>query len=171
MISKKLENALNKQFNQELYNSNLYLSMSAYFAEQSLKGFASWMKGQAEEERLHAEKFFNYMIDRNLKVKLSQIAAPPVTWASPLAAIKAGLEAEQTNTGRLNDLMDLAIKERDHATQSLMQWFVDEQVEEEASFGELVDQLKLAEKAPGALFMLDRELSQRKPASSAGGAQ
>lgn len=162
MISKKLEAALNKQFNQELYNSNLYLSMSAYFAAQSLKGFANWMKVQSDEERLHAEKFFGFMIDRNLKVKVTQIAAPATTWKSPLAAVQAGLTAEETNTERLNDLMDLAIKEKDHATRGLMQWFVDEQVEEEANFGELVDQLKLAEKAPGAMFVLDRELGQRQ---------
>lgn len=169
MISKKLENALNKQFNQELYNSNLYLSMSAYFAAQSLNGFANWMKIQSEEERQHAERFFNFMIDRGLKVKLTQISAPPTTWRTPLAAIKAGLEAEQTNTERLNDIMDLTIKEKDHATKGLMQWFVDEQVEEEASFNELLDQLTLAEKAPGAMFMIDRELAQRKlgPADAA----
>ena len=169
MISKKLETALNKQFNQELYNSNLYLSMTGFFADQSLNGFANWMKIQAEEERQHAERFFNFMIDRGVKVKVTQIPAPPATWRTPLAAVKAGLEAEETNTSRLNDLMDLAIKERDHATKGLMQWFVDEQVEEEASFNELLDQLKLAEKAPGAMFMLDRELGQRKlaPADAA----
>ena len=169
MISKKLETALNKQFNQELYNSNLYLSMTGFFADQSLNGFANWMKIQAEEERQHAERFFNFMIDRGVKVKVTQIAAPPSTWRTPLAAVKAGLEAEETNTGRLNDLMDLAIKEKDHATRGLMQWFVDEQVEEEASFNELLDQLTLAEKAPGAMFMLDRELGQRKlaPADAA----
>ena len=116
MVGKKLETALNKQFNQELFNSNLYLSMSAYFAAQSLNGFANWMKVQAEEERQHAEKFFNFMIDRGLKVKVAQIPAPATTWRTPLAAVKAGLEAEETNTSRLNDLMDLAIKERDHAT-------------------------------------------------------
>jgi ferritin len=162
MISKKLENAINKQFNQELYNSNLYLSMSAYFAGQSLNGFANWMKVQSDEERQHAEKLFNFMIDRDMKVKVTQIPAPPTTWRTPLAAIKAGLEAEQTNTSRLNDLMDLAIKEKDHATRGIMQWFVDEQVEEEATFGEVLDQLTLADKAPGAMFVLDRELSQRK---------
>jgi ferritin len=162
MISKKLETALNKQFNQELYNSNLYLSASAYFAAQSLNGFANWMKVQAEEERLHAEKFFAFMIDRDLSVKVAEIPAPPSTWRTPTACVKAGLEAEQTNTKRLNALMDLAIKENDHATRGLMQWFVDEQVEEEASFGELLDQLKLAENAAGAMFMLDRELGQRK---------
>ena len=167
MISKKLEAELNKQFNQELYNSNLYLSMSAYFAAQSLNGFANWMKVQADEERLHAEKFFAFMVDRDVKVKVSQIPAPPTTWRTPLAAVKAGLEAEETNTSRINALMDLAIKEKDHATRGLMQWFVDEQVEEEASFNELLDQLKLAEKAPGAMFMLDRELSQRTLTPSA----
>jgi ferritin len=167
MISKKLETALNKQFNQELFNSNLYLSMTAYFANKNLNGFANWMKVQAEEERQHAEKFFNYMIDRGLKVKVSQIAAPGTTWASVSAAVKAGLEAEETNTGRLNDLMNLAIKEKDHPSTSLLQWFVDEQVEEEASFGELLEQVKMAEKSPGALFMLDRDLGQRQlgPAS------
>jgi ferritin len=161
MITKKLENALNKQFNQELFNSNLYLSMSAWFAGQSLNGFANWMKVQADEERQHAEKFFGFMVDRGVNVKVAQIPAPATTWRTPLAAVKAGLTAEETNTARLNDLMDLAIKEKDHATRGVMQWFVDEQVEEEASFGELIDQLTLAEKAPGAMFMLDRELGQR----------
>jgi len=168
MVTKKLETALNKQFNQELFNSNLYLSMTAFFAAQSLNGFANWMKVQAEEERMHAEKFFNFMIDRGVKVKVTQIPAPAATWKTPLAAVAAGLEAEETNTGRLNDLMDLAIKEKDHATKGMMQWFVDEQVEEEASFNELLDQLKLAEKAPGAMFMLDRELGQRKLVATSG---
>jgi ferritin len=136
--------------------------MSAYFAGKNLNGFANWMKIQAEEERQHAERFFNFMIDRGMKVKVAQIPAPPATWSTPLTAVKAGLEAEETNTSRLNDLMDLAIKEKDHATKGVMQWFVDEQVEEEANFNEVVDQLTLAEKAPGAMFMLDRELGQRK---------
>ena len=161
MFSKKLVTAFNKQFNQELYNSNLYLSMSAYFAAKSLKGFANWMKVQADEERQHAEKFFAYMIDRGAAVKITSIPAPATTWRSPLAAVKAGLEAEEFNTVRLNKLMDLAITEKDHATKGLMQWFVDEQVEEEANFSELIDQLTLAEKAPGAMFMLDKDLGQR----------
>jgi len=161
MVTKKLENAFNKQFNQELFNSNLYLSMSAYFAAQSLNGFANWMKVQADEERQHAEKFFAFMIDRSVKVKVTEIPAPPISWATPLIAVRAGLKAEETNTKRLNELMDLCIQGKDHASKGLMQWFVDEQVEEEANFGELIDQLKLAEKAPGALFMLDRELGQR----------
>jgi ferritin len=161
MFTKKLDTAFNKQFNQELFNSNLYLSMSAYFASKSLNGFANWMKVQADEERQHAEKFFTYMVDRGAKIKVAQIPAPTTTWRSPLAAVKAGLEAEEFNTARLNKLMDLAITEKDHATKGLMQWFVDEQVEEEANFNELIDQLTLAEKAPGAMFMIDRELAQR----------
>lgn len=168
MITKKLETAFNKQFNQELYNSNLYLSMSAYFASKSLKGFANWMKVQADEERQHAEKFFAYMIDRGAAVKIAEIPAPATTWRTPLAAVKAGLEAEEFNTARLNKLMDLAIAEKDHAAKGLMQWFVDEQVEEEANFSELIDQLTLAEKAPGAMFMIDRELGQRTLAPATG---
>ena len=101
------------------------------------------------------------MIDRGAAVKITSIPAPATTWRSPLAAVKAGLEAEEFNTVRLNKLMDLAITEKDHATKGLMQWFVDEQVEEEANFSELIDQLTLAEKAPGAMFMLDKDLGQR----------
>ena len=161
MPSKKLETALNKQFNQELFNSNLYLSMSAYFAGKNLKGFSHWMKVQAEEERQHAEKFFAFMIDRECAVKVSAIAAPPTTWRTPLAACQAALKAEQDNTTRLNSLMDLTIKEKDHATRGVLQWFIDEQVEEEANASDLIEQTRMAEKAPGAMFMLDRELGQR----------
>jgi ferritin len=167
MISKKLETALNKQFNQELYNSNLYISMSAFFAGKNLKGYAHWMKIQAEEERMHAEKFFAFMMDRDCSVKVSAITGPPTTWRTPLAACQAALKAEQDNTARINELMDLAIKEKDHATRGVLQWFIDEQVEEEANASDLIEQTKMAEKAPGAMFMLDRELGQRPPPTAA----
>ncbi len=161
MLSKKMLEALNDQINAEYYSSYLYLSMAAHCERLNLKGFGNWFRVQAQEEMVHVMKFFDYVLDRGGEVKLKAIEGPATSWASPLAAFEAALAHEQHITARINKLVDLAIAESDHATNTLLQWFVSEQVEEEASADAIVQQLKLAADAPAALFMIDRELGQR----------
>ena len=161
MISKKMEEALNEQVNAELYSSYLYLSMESYFKSQNLNGFANWMRIQTQEEVMHATKIYDFINERGGRVLLKAIEGPQTEWDSALAVFKAAYEHEQKVTGLINSLLDLAIKEKDHATNSFLQWFVNEQVEEESSADDMVQQLKMMEKAPGGMFMLDRELAQR----------
>ncbi len=162
MMTNKMEKALNEQINEELFSSYLYLAMSAWFESQNLPGFASWMKVQAREENGHAMKFFEYVNERRGRVVLKAIKEPGKEWKSPLAAFEAALEHEQYITGRINDLVNLAAAEGDHATVGLLQWFVKEQVEEEATADRIVQMLKLAANAPGALLMLDHQMGERK---------
>jgi ferritin len=161
MINKKMVKAINDQINAELYSSYLYLSMSAYFDSINLKGCSSWMRVQAMEEQAHTKKFYDYLTSRGGRVVLTEIAAPPSEWKSPLAVFEHVLEHEQMVTGRINDLVDLAIKLKDHATNSFLGWFVDEQVEEEESADEILQSLKLNKNNPSGLFMIDKELGQR----------
>ena len=161
MIKEKIREALNQQLNAELYSSYLYLSMAAYFESINLKGFANWMRVQTQEELVHAMKFYDFIIERGGKVVLSSIEGPPTEWASPLAVFEHAYKHEQTVTGLINNLVDLATAEQDHATNNFLQWFVAEQVEEEASADEVVQKIKLMGDASGGLFMLDRELAQR----------
>jgi ferritin len=161
MLSKKMQEALNNQINAEYHSSYLYLSMAAYCERLDLKGFGHWFRIQALEEMVHVMKFFDYVLDRGGEVALTAIEGPATTWASPPAAFEAALAHEQYITGRINKLVDLALAESDHATNALLQWFVTEQVEEEAAADAIVRQLKLAADAPAALFMIDRELGQR----------
>ncbi len=170
MINKKMEEALNAQVNAEMYSAYLYLSMESYFKSLNLNGFANWMRVQAQEEMMHAMKIYDYINERGGRVLLKVIEGPPTKWDSPLAVFEAVFKHEQKVTGLINDLVDLAIAEKDHATNSFLQWFVNEQVEEEASADEKVQQLKMMENAPGGMFMLDRELGQRvfTPPAAAG---
>jgi len=161
MLNEKIEKALNQQLNAELYSAYLYLSMAAYFRSISLGGFANWMEVQYQEEVAHAMKFYSYINERGGRVILQAIEAPPTEWDSPLAVFQAAYAHEQKVTGMINDLVELAIQERDHATNIFLQWFVTEQVEEEDSANEVVEKLKLMSDARGGLFMLDRELGQR----------
>ena len=154
--------ALNKQINEELYSSYLYLSMSAWFESIGLKGFANWMSVQAREELDHAMKFYNYIIASGGKVKLESVAAPPHEWRSPLHAFEETLKHEQHITECINNLVELAEEEKDRATFNLLQWFVDEQVEEEANDEEIIARLKMIGESGNGIFMLDRELAQRK---------
>jgi len=165
MLSDNMQAALNKQLNAELYSGYLYLSMNAYFKTLNLDGFANWMYYQAQEELTHGMKFYDFINQRGGQVTLDLIEAPPASWDSPLAAFEATLAHEQKVTGLINDLMEVALTERDHATQIFLQWFVSEQVEEEESVGGVLEQLKLMGAAKGGLFMIDRELAKR----SAGG--
>jgi ferritin len=168
MLSEKMGNALNGQLNAEMYSGYLYLSMNAYFKSINLDGFANWMHYQAQEELAHAMKFYDFIISRGGRVKLAQVDAPPNTWDSPLAIFEATLAHEQKVTGLINDLVELALAEHDHASNIFLQWFVSEQVEEEENVGGVLEQLRLMGEAKGGLFMMDRELAKR---SAGGGAE
>jgi ferritin len=161
MIGKKMEEALNGQVNAELYSAYLYLSMESHFKALNLNGFANWMRVQTQEEVAHATKLYDFINERGGRVILKAIEGPPTEWDSPLAVFEAVYAHEQKVTGLINDLVDLAIEEKDHATNTFLQWFVNEQVEEESSADEMVQQLKMMDNAPGGMFMLDRELGQR----------
>ncbi|MGB2987863.1 MAG: ferritin [Phycisphaerae bacterium] len=161
MMDSKIESAFNEQLNAELFSSYLYLSMAAYFESQNLKGMAGWMRMQAIEEHLHAMKFFDFINERGGSVSLTQIDAPKTEWASPLEVFEDTSKHESKVTGMINDLVDLALNKKDHAANAFLQWFVTEQVEEEASVQEIAGKLKLVGDRGGMLFMLDRELGQR----------
>jgi ferritin len=161
MISKKMEKALNDQVNAELYSAYLYLSMGSYFKSLNLNGFANWMRVQTQEEVSHAMKIYDFINERGGRVILKAIDSPQTKWDSPLMVFEAVYSHEQKVTSLINRLVDLAVEEKDHATNSFLQWFVNEQVEEESSADEIVQQLKMMKDAPGGIFMLDRELGQR----------
>ena len=161
MLKKKMLKGMNDQINAEMFSAYLYLSMENYFQSISLRGFAAWMRVQAQEEMTHAMKFYDFIHERGGKVSLESIAKPEATWESPLAAFEAVLAHERHVTSLINDLVDLAINEKDHASNIFLQWFVSEQVEEESSAGEIVDKLKLIKDNPSGLFMVDAELSKR----------
>ncbi len=162
MLKEKMLNALNEQINAEQYSALLYLSMSAWFEDQGLTGFANWMYVQYQEELTHANKLFKYVNERSGRVELKGIEQMPIEFKSVIAVVEKTLEHEQHVTSLINNLVDIAIEERDHATQSFLKWFVDEQVEEEANVTEILDNLKLISGKGHGLFMLDRELRQRQ---------
>lgn len=161
MLKKKMLKALNDQVNAEMFSSYLYLSMEAYFQSTGLVGFANWMQAQVQEEMMHGMKFYEFIHERGGKVTLEAIAKPESAWASPLAAFEAIQKHEEHVTSLINNLVDLAISEKDHATNNFLQWFVSEQVEEEASVGAVVDKLRLIQDNPSGLFMMDAELGKR----------
>lgn len=161
MLNEKVEKALNDQVNAEMYSAYLYLAMSAYFDSIDLPGFAKWMKMQAQEEMIHAMKMYEYVIERGGRMILGAIDAPPTEWDGPLAAFESTLAHEQKVTGLINSLVDIAISESDHATNIFLQWFVSEQVEEEANVTAVVQQLKMLGGQGHGLFMMDRELGSR----------
>jgi ferritin len=161
MIGEKMQQAINDQINAELYSAYLYLSMEAYFDAENLPGFAHWMSCQAQEEVVHAMKFFRFVNERNGRVLLQPIKGPETEWDSPLAAFEQAYAHEQGVTGRINDLVKLAREEGDTASEVFLQWYVTEQVEEEASADAVIQELKRMADAPGGLYFLDRELGQR----------
>lgn len=161
MIAKKMQDALNGQINAELYSSYLYLSMVAYFQSLNLPGFANWMRVQAQEEKVHAMKIYDFIIERGGRVMLDEIAKPPGEWKSPLAVFEATYKHEQKVTGLINDLADLAGREKDHATGVFLQWFITEQVEEEKNASEIMGKLQLLKDSAGSMYMLDKELGKR----------
>lgn len=161
MLSKKLEDAINAQINAEFWSAFLYLSMSADFASKGLPGFANWMEIQFKEEQDHAMKFLNYILSRGGKVELKPIAKVDKTWKTPLAAFKSTLEHELVVTKLINDLYALATEEKDYATQSMLKWFIDEQVEEEENAQALIDTLTLLDGNGYGIYQLDKELATR----------
>ncbi len=161
MIKEKIQTALNEQLNAEMYSSYLYLSMSAYFESVALKGFANWMRVQTQEELTHAMKFYDFIQESGGKVILTAVDAPQIQWDSPLAAFEHVYKHEQKVTGMINNLVNLAVTEADHAANNFLQWFVTEQVEEESSADEIVQKMKLSGDDRSALSFLDKELGKR----------
>ncbi len=161
-ISTKMEAAVNAQMNEELFSEYLYLAMSSYFESQGLKGFAHWMRKQAGEERVHAMKFYNFLFDRDGSAVFDAMKKPQAAWTSPLAAFEAAYKHEMYITACIEKLYDLAEKNNDKPTQVMLNWFIDEQVEEEASALEIVGKLKMLGKSVNGLMMLDHELSKRE---------
>ncbi len=161
MLKERILSALNEQVNAEQFSAFLYLSMSAWFHEKGLPGFANWMYVQYQEELTHANKMFNYINERGGKAIQKAIGQVEVEFESVISVMEKTLAHEQHVTSLINNLVDIAIEERDHATQNFLQWFVDEQVEEEANAQEILDTLKLINGQGNGIFMLDRELRQR----------
>lgn len=161
MFSEKLLNELNKQVNYELYSAYLYMKMEAFFAEKSLNGFANFFKVQTTEERDHARMFFDFILRKGGKIALDTITKPEADFADILDVFKQALEHEKFVTSRIYELSDIAREEKEHATLSFLQWFVDEQVEEEETFQEIVDKLEFIGDNVHAILMLDAELAQR----------
>ncbi len=161
MLSKKLEAALNAQINAEFWSAYLYLSMASHFAADGKPGFANWFQIQFKEEQDHAIKFFNYVIERGGKVELKPIKDVPNSWTSPLNAFEDTLKHEQVVTGYINDLVTLAKDEKDYATESMLKWFVDEQVEEEATAQGYIDALRMIKDNGFGIYTLDKELQSR----------
>lgn len=173
MLSNRMQEALNGQINAELYSAYLYLSMAAYYESLDLRGFANWMRVQAQEELVHVMKFYDFINERDGRVLLRPVEGPPSEWDSPMAPFEDAHRHEQKISGLINELVDLAIEDRDHATNNFLQWFVGEQVEEEASVNEVVQKLKLGGDSGYGLLMIDSELAQRvfvaPPSATEGG--
>jgi ferritin len=161
MLSKKMQDAINEQIKNELYSGYLYLAMAAYAEDQNLPGFAHWMKAQCQEETEHAMKFFGYIAERGGRVELKAIDQPPVEYESPTALFEMTLEHEKKVTGLIHDLYELALEEKDYASQVLLQWYIEEQVEEEAAASEIMETLRIAGGKGQALVMMDRALARR----------
>ncbi len=161
MLNKRLEQEFNKQLNAELESAYLYLSMSAFLDSINLNGFSHWMKLQFEEEQFHAMKLYDYILDRGGRVQLSKIEAPKTEWKDVIDVFEDVLKHEQKVTAMINNLVDVSMEEKDHASVATLQWFVTEQVEEEAGVSDLLDQLKLIDGKGAGLFILDREVKQR----------
>ena len=157
-----VRDATGKQVGREFYAAYLYLSMSGYFEGANLPGFARWMRKQYEEETQHALKLFDSLLDRGERVQLSPIEPPPSSFRSPLDAFEQALEHEKEVTAHIHELYDLAMQERDYPSKVLLDWFVQEQVEEEKSATEIVERLKMAGEDGAALLMLDKELGERQ---------
>jgi ferritin len=161
MIKKRMQDAMNDQIQHEMGSAYLYLAMAADFHAKGLDGMAQWMEVQAQEEMTHAMRFFRHIDERNGRVELKALAAPQKEWASPVAAFEAAYAHEQFITARIDDLVKIAREENDNAAAIMLQWFVSEQVEEEANATKVVDLLKLVGTSGQGLLMVDRELGAR----------
>jgi ferritin len=162
MIAKSVEEALNKQVNREFYSAYLYLAMSSYFENENLKGFAHWMRVQAGEEKAHAIKIFDYIIQRGGKAELAPIEAPKAKWSSAGKVFDEAYAHEQKVTGMINALVELSAREKDYATFEMLNWFVKEQVEEEKQVSEVLAQIKMVGDTPGHLLYIDRHVGKRE---------
>lgn len=162
MMSQTMQDALNEQMKHEFYSVYLYLSMSAYCDGVNLPGLARWMRGQAQEEAKHAMKIFDHLLDRGGRAELQQIDRPPVQYASPLEVFEQAHRHEQQVTASINRVYGLAMDERDFASKVFLDWFVQEQVEEEKTSGLLAEQMRMVGEDRPGLLMLDRELGQRR---------
>jgi ferritin len=162
LIGKVVEEAMNEQIKNEIFSAYQYLSMAAYCESENLPGFAQWMRAQSQEETVHAMKFYDFILDRNGRVVLRGIDGPVVEFGSPLEVFEQALEHEKKVTAMIHDLYGLAVRENDYASQTFLQWFVTEQVEEEKNAGHVVETLKVVGDKSEALFLLDRELGQRR---------
>jgi len=151
----------NRQIQEELYSGYLYLAMAADFESKSLNGFAQWLKMQAKEEFEHAMRFYKHIIERGREIEFDSLKKPPKSWKSPLDAFKAAYSHEQHITGRINFLLELCQKKKDYPGAQMLQWFVDEQVGEEAQADEVVQKLMMVEGNKAAIYMLDKEMGQR----------
>jgi len=161
MVSKKMQDALNKQLNLEFYSSYFYLSMSAYFELNDLQGFATWFRLQSDEEYSHALKIFDFLNQVGGKITLGKIEAPKTKWDSFLAVFQDTLDHEKAVTKGINDLVDLAISEKDHATANFLQWFVSEQIEEESTAQQNVTKMEMIGDSKSGLYILNREFGSR----------
>jgi ferritin len=161
MISKTMQDAINEQINKELYSSYLYLSMAAYFEDKNLPGFANWMRVQTGEEREHGMKFYDFLVDRGGRVMLKAIAAPATEWKTSLEVFKEVQAHEAKITASINSLYELALQEKDYPSQVMLQWFINEQVEEEKNAADIVQQLELIDAHGTAVLMLDKQLGKR----------
>ena len=161
MISKKMSEALNTQLNWEIYSSYVYVAMASWFKTRNLNGFANWINIQVHEELDHASMFYEFLHDLGADVEFDKIPKPKNDWKNPEEVFADILEHEQGVTQRINKLIDLALKDGDHATNARLQWFISEQVEEEANVNGILQQLKLVKDSPNALMMIDREMAQR----------
>jgi ferritin len=160
-MNQRVEKAFNDQINEELFSAYMYLAMAAHFKAMNLDGFASWMRHQADEEVEHGMRLFTHINRRGGRVVLKAIGEPPLDFGSPLEAFQKALAHEQHITGTINALYEVAVEEKDYPAQMEIQWFIDEQVEEEENTGGVVELLKMAGDNKGALLMLDRELAKR----------
>ncbi len=161
MLNEKIQKALNDQINAEMYASYLYLSMATYFESKNLSGFARWMAAQAGEENGHAMRIYKFVTERGGRVTLQKIDAPPSDWASPLAVFEDAYAHERKVTGMIDKLVEMAAAEKDHATSVMLQWFINEQVEEESTADDIVQKLKMVGESANGLFMLDHALGKR----------
>ena len=161
MLSENIQQALNKQLNAEFLSAYTYLSVAAYFEGLDLNGFAHWMKIQYQEELMHAERIYTFINDRDGRVLLQALDTPQSEWDSPLAAFKFALEGERALSEKIYAVVDAALAERDHATHTFMQWFVNEQVEEEAIVRDIVSDMERVSESRDGLFLMDRDLAGR----------
>lgn len=160
-MKKDIEKAFNDHLNAEFFSAYLYLSMANYFAAENLDGMAAWMRVQSEEERVHGMKFVDFINDRGGRVALQKIDQPAIEWKSPLAAFQEAYEHECLISAKINELVDLSNKQNDHAAHNFLQWFVSEQVEEEATAQRIVEQLKRVGDNPVGLMIIDQQLGSR----------